>query len=92
MKKYALLEHSSGQVWWMGEALSPADAASKCEHQTGLDHVAIVPASMWSGEDWTYAVHELPDDFEVRGIDGTDANVIARVRACPVVNYVGMTR
>ncbi len=92
MKKYALIEHLSGQVSWVGEALSPMEALSKCEHQTGLDHGVIVPSNMWSGEDWSYAVHELPNDFDVRNIDGADEGVIARVRAYPLVNYVGVTR
>ena len=92
MKKYALIEHLSGQVSWVGEALSPVDALARCEHQTGLDHGVIVPSSLWTGEDWSYAVHELPDDFDIGELNGTDENVIAKVRAYPVVNYVGVTR
>ena len=92
MNKYALIEHFSGQISWVGEALSPLEALAKCEHQTGLDHGVIVPSSMWSGEDWSYAVHQLPSDFDIANVDGTDAQVIATVRAYPVVIYVGVTR
>ncbi len=92
MTKYALFERHIGKICWAGEAESPLDAATKYEHPTGLDHCVILPPGTEHGEDWTYAVHELPDDFNVDAIDGNDEKVLRRVRACPIVDYVGLVR
>lgn len=78
--RYATIDLHSGFVWWIGEADSAADACARSHADTGntpaefVECVSRDPAAV-------YAVHEVPDGFDVS--DGQDSDAINATQAHP---------
>lgn len=82
--RFATIDLHSGFVWWVGHADSAANACARSHADTGNTPADFVECfSRDAGA--VYAVHEVPEAFDVD--DGQDADAINATQAHPLAGY-----
>jgi hypothetical protein len=80
-ERFALIDHETGHVRWVGDAATPEAACQRATAETGgrpgtaYEHCTLLPTGTG------YLVYRAPPGFDVG--DGQDAVQIAAVRALP---------
>lgn len=88
--RYAIIEHESGYIWWVGDAADPIDACRKCDRDN------LLPADDYKYQEISrpapalfctlYHVHAAPDGYDVD--DGQNAAAIRAVRTLPLAAHI----
>lgn len=67
MKHYALIEHNSHLVWWIGPAKSAVEACRKADQETGGEYDNEYEGGCHSSQliiHGGYLVYEVPEGFD----------------------------
>ena len=89
MSRLAALDLNSGLVCWVGDAGSGAEACKRSYEDVGAQlppgGLREVAKQDVSANAAGFAVHQVPDDFDIEAFKAEDA--VKLVRACPLVGY-----
>lgn len=86
--RFVTIELNSGYVWWVGDADDAVDACNRSDAETGNLHPGKwerISASEIRSTAGGYAVHSVPDGYEV--YDGRDQSAIDAAKAMPLAGY-----
>jgi hypothetical protein len=90
MNNFALIDYSSGAVWWVGEAASPEAACAAATLETGMEVAEYESVYRLAYGDDGYLVYAARDGFDVT--DGQDQEQIDAVSALPLIGRYARVR